>query len=150
MDPVSLIAMVPVALCSWPTVTTVSVTASGRGAPGAALGLAALAFDSIDCASLLHPARTDNRNSASPKKTGASVPGKNWPSAWKPYGRERTALAVFAEEATWIRGDIIVQYLSAASRLTRVRRGIDVRTASVIAMVRCASFLVRLREMTQP
>ena len=28
IEPVSLIAMVPVALCSWPTVTSVSVTAS--------------------------------------------------------------------------------------------------------------------------
>jgi len=63
--------------------------------------------------------------------------------------RDEEIVTVGAEEARWMRGDIIVQYLSASSRLTRVRRTI-VRTASVMAMVRYAVFLIRLREMTQP
>src|SRR4051812_36143637 len=57
IEPVSLMAMVPVALWSCPTVTTLSVTASTRGPAlaGLAAGLAAKATLSTDLLSLLQP-----------------------------------------------------------------------------------------------
>src|SRR5687768_14519383 len=59
MDPVSLIAIVPVALCNWPTVTTVSVTARAREPlrAGSFAAIAALAVPSMALFSLLQPRR---------------------------------------------------------------------------------------------
>src|SRR5690606_17477655 len=76
MDPVSLMAMVPVALCNWPTVTVVSVTASAREPLGAGLleATAALAVPSIAWVSLLQPSSGLAKSSDNPTSARAMLP----------------------------------------------------------------------------